>query len=667
MNEVTVDVFNGVPNEGRIVAANRRRSAFFAFQDVDSRLEVCRSGREVFGRELDGRPVGLTVGVDGGDAVGVSRSEFEFSGRPGRRVGGERFFGRGDPNAVDERFDDVTGFVAAAVDPRQVDRQRFRVQNGRGQVDRGERGLLFERAEVDRSVEARIPGQVGRNRVGDVGVGALVNRLRTGGEGIIAVFRVRKERLRFVVDVLRRRVGRGVVPSGKARQRVVRVRDSGVDEIAARVVDEDRVVDIRPSASVNAGAAGFRRRDVSGNRGVVKRRPRLNIVVDVNAAAVSRRGVTGNLDVRKCCCCSGIEVNAAARGFRGVSGNLDVRKPRRSGVDVNAAAVSRRGVSGNLDIFKARRSGIEVNAAAGGFCGVSRNHDVRKGRLRVSVDVHAAAIFSGILRNRNVREDGASLGRKVRAAAEIRRRRVSGNRNVFKRSFCAGRNNNPAGAVCRGVFTAGKRQVFERGRSGRRRNSEDAGFLVRVDRNAVFAAVDRQRLANDELRAAEDDRRFAVGVEFVGVGFGVEGNRRSERRVRFGVGNRFAETDFAVVFVDDVGQGRNDRRRRFERREFDRRGGGVAVSVLRDDGNAVSRGLDKVGELEGRRVFGGRDVDGFGKRRLTVGIRNDVSGNDFGAGFGRGVPSQRRGRFRRVDNGRFQAGRRGRDVFGREG
>ena len=191
--------------------------------------------------------------------------------------------------------------------------------------------------------------------------------------------------------------------------------------------------------------------------------------------------------------------------------------------------------------------------------------------------------------------------------------------------------------------------------------------MVRVDRNAVFAAVDGQRLGNDEVRTAENDRRFAVGVEFVGVGFDVEGDRRSERRVRFGVGDRFAEADFAVVFVDDVGQGRNDRRRRFERREVDGRGRGVAGRVDGDDGNVVSRACDKVKELASRRVFGGRDVDGLGENRLTVGIRNDVSDDGFGAGFGRGFPGQRRGRFRRVGDGRFQAGRRVRDVFGRKG
>ena len=398
-NFISGRVFLGVPSQRR---GRRERR-------INRRGQAGRLRRDVFRRELEGRPIGLAVVVDGGDAVGVSRSEFEFSGRPSLGVGGERFFGRGDPSAVDERFDDVTGFVAGDVGPGQVDRQRFRVQDGRGQIGRRERKLIFVSAGVDRSVEARVPSQVGRNRVGDVRVGALVDRLRTGGEGVIAVFRVRKERLRFVVDVLRRRVGRGVVPSGKARQRVVRVRGSGVGKVAAGVADENRVVNVQRFAAVNAGAVG---RYISGNRGVVKRRPRL-IVVDVNAAAAIRCSVSGNLDVRKARR-SGMEVNAAARALRGVAGNLDVRKPRLSGVEVNAAAVSRRGVSGNLDVRKDRGRVVgDINAAAVGVRCILGNLDVRKGRGRAVSDVNAAA-------------------------AVISGRLVAGNYNVFKRRFHVG-------------------------------------------------------------------------------------------------------------------------------------------------------------------------------------------------------------------------------------
>ena len=88
-----------------------------------------RRGRNVRVREGKFVTVRFARVVDGDDAEGVLLTEFEFAGRPGRRVGRERF-GRGDPSAVDERFDDVIVVTAVRenVRPVQLNRFRFRVE-----------------------------------------------------------------------------------------------------------------------------------------------------------------------------------------------------------------------------------------------------------------------------------------------------------------------------------------------------------------------------------------------------------------------------------------------------------------------------------------------------------------------------------------------------------
>ena len=111
------------------------------FRVQNGRGQVGRRVRDVSDGKLDGFRFGSSVIVDGDDAIGVSRSEGEFAGRPSLGVGGERFLGRGDPSAVDERFDDVTSFVAGDVDPSQRSgRSRRRVECN-GDVERGVRDV----------------------------------------------------------------------------------------------------------------------------------------------------------------------------------------------------------------------------------------------------------------------------------------------------------------------------------------------------------------------------------------------------------------------------------------------------------------------------------------------------------------------------------------------
>ena len=135
------------------------------------------------------------------------------------------------------------------------------------------------------------------------------------------------------------------------------------------------------------------------------------------------------------------------------------------------------------------------------------------------------------------------------------------------------------------------------------------------------------------------------------------------RRARFGVGNRFAEADFAVARVDFVVERRNDRRRGV---------GGECDRFRRDAGAVGVRGDDavRVGRVrfDGGRPFGFAVFERLNRRpgrRFAVDdeLFDDVSGRGFD-----GAPFQRRGRGgRRRSDRRGQNGLDGRDVFGREG
>ena len=119
--------------------------------------------------------------------------------------------------------------------------------DGRGQAGRSGRrdALELVGAEVDSTGKARVPGQVGRKRFGDVGVIALVERLRTVGEAVVAVRGVFEERLRRVVDVVVRRTES---PTGKTGKRVMRFDNVIVGIVVLLVV-----------VIVNIGRVGRRR------------------------------------------------------------------------------------------------------------------------------------------------------------------------------------------------------------------------------------------------------------------------------------------------------------------------------------------------------------------------------------------------------------------------
>ena len=161
--------------------------------------------------------------------------------------------------------------------------------------------------------------------------------------------------------------------------------------------------------------------------------------------------------------------------------------------------------------------------------------------------------------------------------------------------------------------------------------------MVCVDRNAG-SAVDRDRFGDFDFRSGERERSARQTC--------VEGNGRA----RFGVLNRFAEANFAVERVDDVGERRNGRRIGVER-QVDGFRGGRALSV--DGQRAITArltGLEGVGR-PGRRVR----VE-TSDERPSFAVRAEPF--DLITGFvGRVIrPRQRRGLRRRVKF-RAQTGR----------
>ena len=106
-----------------------------------------RRGGNVRGYDGNLGARGFARVVKGDDAVNVGRVEFEFVGRPGRRIGGEAF-GRVDPSAVCvERLNDVTAFVGD-VRPSQRNLLFARFKRFEGQLRLGQ----FRR---DRRVDRR--------------------------------------------------------------------------------------------------------------------------------------------------------------------------------------------------------------------------------------------------------------------------------------------------------------------------------------------------------------------------------------------------------------------------------------------------------------------------------------------------------------------------------
>ena len=572
-----LEAFGEGNRRARFGVLNRFAERDFAVERVDGVFRARNDRRNGFGRNRNrvGR-FAEAVFVLGGDAVRVGRAVGERSGRP------SRFFDFGDlrPFAVDELFDDVRRREVLGVPSQR--RGQVRGDADAGQAGRRGRNLAFVGAEVDSSVEARVPGQVGRNRFGNVSVVTLVDGDGTVGESVIAVFRVVEENVAFVQNVIDDAFFVRVRPSVKGRQRVVSVRRraEGSDFAGDNRVVERRRRDLQLNRRrANRLNGGF------GDRRVRKGR---RSAVDNGQSAALVRDVAGNFNVRKGRRSAVDDENAAAL-VRGVAGNFDVRKGRGNAgaAHGNAAPAEVRDVFGNFDVSKERRSAVVEENAGALVRGITGNFDVRKGRRSVAVHENAAAL-------------------------EVR-------------------------------ITAGNRQADERDRSVGRSGDdvEDAALFVRVDGDAGFAAVNRNRFVDGKFRSAERNRRDVGG----------EGNRRAF----FGVLNRFAERDFAVEPVDDVVRRRNDRRLGFGRNR--NRVGRFALAVSVRGDNAVLGGFAVAEVIRRRRLVGGFNFEPFEAGEILDAVRRRAFDD---------VPSQRRVSARRVGDFVGKTGRRGRDVSDRK-
>ena len=213
----------------RVARGDARRQRFADFQRSVDRYGRKRNFQRRRRRRVRPRGIGVDRPVPDRLHANVVRRVRAQAGNRVRAGTQPRFRYRRRRRKARRRrvFQRVRQRVRNAPD-RRFNRRRTRRGNAQTRRRKLRRRLLrFVSAEVDRSVETSVSGQVGLKRVpfgvDGVRVVPFVERLRVRREGVIAVRRVRKERLRRVVNKVRNAACARVAPRRIARQHVVSV------------------------------------------------------------------------------------------------------------------------------------------------------------------------------------------------------------------------------------------------------------------------------------------------------------------------------------------------------------------------------------------------------------------------------------------------------------
>ncbi len=302
-------------------------------------------------------------------------------------------------------------------------------------------------------------------------------------------------------------------------------------------------------------------------------------------------------------------------------------------VNADGAAVGVRRVVLEIGVFEGRRRAFELDGAAAVEFVVARRVvlekiDVDERRRRTGSEINGAPGDREIIRKFNVVEIDRSVGSDVNGAAFFRIVAAAAARQNQVRQ------NNRRGGGTR-VDVKDLNAVGVEGR-----------VAAAVDRDprggSAAAAVDRNRFVDNESAERDVDVK-RLAAERIGEHDFVSVLRR---------GDRFAEGEKLVGFVDDVFDRRNDKR--FDAgREGKRRVVGKPVVVESGDAELV---LGFVGEFRRRPKvrFGDKDVFDFRPRAVDVLFDGETGnvGNVFGA-----RPRQGEDRLRRVGKLRFQVGR----------